>query len=71
MRSRHSSYDSLLRYYFLELFGIAVVCLVLEAQYNPAPKPMPVITDSAITADPDTAIPNNDRNILILLSNPQ
>jgi hypothetical protein len=37
--------------YFYVLFDIAVVCWVLEAQYNPAPSPIPDITDSAIAVN--------------------
>ncbi len=51
--------------YFLEHFGIAVVCFVRDAQYRPAPSPIPVITDSATAADPDNASPNKGKNIRI------
>jgi uncharacterized membrane protein len=54
-------------YYYLAFFGIAVVCLVLDAQYKPAPNPMPVIIDSANAADPDNTIPISGKNIFNLL----
>jgi hypothetical protein len=53
--------------YYFAFLGIDAVCLVLDVQYNPAPKPIPVITDSAIATDPDSAIPNNGKNIFIFL----
>jgi hypothetical protein len=57
--------------YFFALFGIAVVWLVLDAQNNPAPRPILVMTVSAIIAEPEATNPNNGKNIFYLLSNLQ